>query len=280
MKMNFMYITNNENVAQIAESAGVNRIWIDLEKLGKEERQKNMNTVKSDHSFEDITHIKKVLNVAKLLVRIDPVNTSTEEDVEQVIERGADIIMLPMFKKPEEVAFFIDRINGRVKNILLLETKEAVNNLDEILKIDGIDEIHVGLNDLHLSYGQNFMFEPLVNGTVEKICHTIKNANKNISYGIGGVARIGEGLLPAERILAEHKRLGSTSVILSRSFCDFKPESDIHIFKQQFESGIQGIEDVTELLDYANNEYFLINQEKMKQIVHKIVRRKKNDSFL
>jgi len=35
-----MYITNEPDVALIAEKYGVNRIWIDLETLGKEERQK------------------------------------------------------------------------------------------------------------------------------------------------------------------------------------------------------------------------------------------------
>ena len=34
------YITNRPDVAIIAEKYGVDRIWIDLERLGKEERQK------------------------------------------------------------------------------------------------------------------------------------------------------------------------------------------------------------------------------------------------
>ncbi len=47
MALSLMYITNNPQVALIAENTGVDRIWIDLETLGKEEGQKNMNTVKS-----------------------------------------------------------------------------------------------------------------------------------------------------------------------------------------------------------------------------------------
>ena len=54
MTLKFMYITNDVNVALIAEKYGVDRIWIDLETLGKEERQKNMDSVKSNHSIEDI----------------------------------------------------------------------------------------------------------------------------------------------------------------------------------------------------------------------------------
>ena len=34
-----MYVTNSPMVAQIAQKYGVDRIWIDLETIGKQERQ-------------------------------------------------------------------------------------------------------------------------------------------------------------------------------------------------------------------------------------------------
>ena len=37
--LTLMYITNNPDVALIAQKYGVDRIWIDLEYKGKEERQ-------------------------------------------------------------------------------------------------------------------------------------------------------------------------------------------------------------------------------------------------
>ena len=43
MFLELMYITNSPEVALIAEKNGVDRIWIDLETLGKEERQKNLS---------------------------------------------------------------------------------------------------------------------------------------------------------------------------------------------------------------------------------------------
>mgnify|MGYP002235666245 CR=1 FL=1 len=39
--------------------------------------------------------------------------------------------------------------------MLLLETEEARLCLDDVLKLKGIDEIHIGLNDLHLSQHKN-----------------------------------------------------------------------------------------------------------------------------
>lgn len=170
MPLTLMYITNNIDVALIAEKYGVDRIWVDLETLGKEERQKGMNTVKSRHEIGDVRKIKACLSKSELIVRVNPWNTSSEEEINRVIEAGADIIMLPMWKTAKEVDSFIKCIDGRVKTNLLLETKEAVNCLEEVLNIRGIDEIHIGLNDLHLSYGLTFMFELLSNGVVEELC--------------------------------------------------------------------------------------------------------------
>ena len=72
MSLKLMYITNRVDVALIAEKYGVDRIWVDLETLGKEERQKNMNTVKSNHCVEDIRTIKPYLSQSEMLVRVNP----------------------------------------------------------------------------------------------------------------------------------------------------------------------------------------------------------------
>lgn len=216
--LSVFYITNNPSVALIAEKAGVNRIWVDLETLGKEERQKGINSVKSHHTIHDIEAIAPRLAKAEMLVRVNPWNENSREEIDQVIKAGAQIVMLPMWKSTAEVKNFIDTVGGRVKTTLLLETKEAEECLDEVLEIQGIDEIHIGLNDLHLSYGLKFMFELLTNGTVERIINRIKK--KNIPYGFGGISHLGDGLIPAEMIIREHYRLGSTRAILSRGFCD------------------------------------------------------------
>ena len=53
----YMYITNNVDIAKICDNVGITRVWVDLETLGKAERQKNMNTVKSHHTIDDIKKI-------------------------------------------------------------------------------------------------------------------------------------------------------------------------------------------------------------------------------
>lgn len=218
--LNLMYITNRPEIAQIAESAGVDRIFVDLEYIGKADRQSGLDTVKSKHTLDDVRIISKAITMAELLVRINPIHEATEEycsskeEIDIAIANGADIIMLPFFKTLNEVAQFLTYVNGRVKTMLLLETPEAVEIIDEILQLKGIDYIHIGLNDLSLGYGMKFMFQLLADGTVERLC--TKFREKGIPYGFGGIASLGKGMIPAEMIIREHYRLGSTCAILSR----------------------------------------------------------------
>lgn len=216
--LKLMYITNDPYIAQISERAGVDRIFIDLETIGKEQRQLGLNTVKSHHTTDDVKKIRSVLKNAQLLVRINPIYEGSEDEIDTVIKNGADILMLPYFHSSTQVGRFLDIVNSRVQTILLVETPEAVEHLNEILLLDGFDECYIGLNDLHLGYKRKFMFELLADGTVDRISEKFRKGH--IPFGFGGISRIGTGLLPAEKILAEHIRLESRSVILSRSFCD------------------------------------------------------------
>ena len=234
MFLKLMYITNDPEVARIADRYGVDRVWIDLETLGKEKRQRGYDSVKSNHSVSDIRKVKPVLKHAEMLVRVNPWNQNSKKEINDVISAGADIIMLPYWRTAAEAQNFLDAVDGRCRTTLLLETKEAVECLDEVLAMSAIDEIHIGLNDLHMSYGLDFMFELLTNGTVEKICRKLKI--RGIPYGFGGIARIGYGDLPAERVIEEHCRLGSTRAILSRSFCNYQKMQDYKEIEETFAS--------------------------------------------
>lgn len=269
MALTLFYITNEPKIAKIADMYGVDRIWIDLETLGKEERQKNMDTVKSHHTIADIRKIKPLLTNAEILVRINPWNEKSEDEINDVIEAGADIIMLPMWKSVEEVYNFISVINRRTKTSLLLETKEAVRCLDEVLKLD-FDEIHVGLNDLHLSYGLTFMFELLANGMVEMLCNKFRE--KGIPYGFGGISRLGNGLIPAEKIIMEHYRLGSTRAILSRSFYDYMLTDNIDEIDRIFHTNMKLLREFELSLNYATESDYLVNKIEIARCVDKIVK--------
>lgn len=217
--MKLMLITNCPQIAVNAERTGVDRIMVDLEILGKEKRQGHLNTVISRHTKDDVIKIRKVLNKAELLVRVNPIHKHSKHEIDEVINRGADIVMLPMFTKPSDVEAFVSMVGNRAVVNLLLETPQALVRVDDIISVEGINEIHVGLNDLHLGLGLKFMFELLSGGIVEYLSNKI--TNKGLKFGFGGIGRIGEGLsLDPRLILSEHFRLNSSMVILSRDFHD------------------------------------------------------------
>ena len=275
MALTLMYITNNLTIAKIAQKAGVDRIWVDMEFIGKEERQAGMNTVKSRHTIEDIARLRPIVKQATLMTRVNPLHKATKdycsskEEIENAILAGAEVVMLPMFKTRGEAEEFVSLVGGRAKTQLLVETAEAAASIEEICKVQGVDEIHIGLNDLHLAYKQKFMFELLADGTVERLCKSIKASG--IKYGFGGIARVGYGMLPAEYIIAEHYRLGSTAAIVSRGFCDANLVEDPKMIEGIFIEGVRNIRAKEKEFERYTQQDFEANRKIVVEKVNEIV---------
>ncbi len=266
--LKLMYITNQPEIARIAERHGVDRIFVDLETLGKEERQAGMNTVKSRHTPEDVSAVRQVISKAELLVRVNPLHPGSSAEIDDIIRRGADIVMLPMFRTAEDARTFVALVGGRAKTMLLLENRDAQANIDEILSVEGIDEIHIGLNDLHLSHKMDFMFQPLANGMVDALAEKI--TARGIPFGFGGIARLDEGFLPARFVISEHYRLGSQMAILSRSFYDAWLGQEADEISKVFQYGVQEIREYEERLQNKDAAYFQRNHEKVAELVEQI----------
>ena len=274
MSLQLMYITKDPAVAEIAEKAGVDWIFIDMEFIGKDARQGGLDTVKNHHTVGDVKNIKAAVKTAKVLVRVNPIHTalpdypSSKDEIDASIEAGADILMLPFFKTVEEVKQFVSYVNGRAKTLLLMETVEAANLVDEILEVPGIDMIHLGLNDMHLEMGLKFMFELLADGTVERLGEKIKA--KGIPFGFGGIATLDGGALPGSMVLKEHVRLGSSMVIVSRSFCNTDVVTDLNEVKRIFDTGISGLRALEKEASQANAAYLEENRKAVVAAVNKI----------
>lgn len=271
--LDLMLITNNLHTILEAEKAGVDRIFIDLERNGKLERQGHLDTHIGNHNIEDIDRVKNIVDNAKVIVRINPYYHGTKEEVDECIKQGSDIIMLPMFTNKEEVERFIACVNGRAKTCLLLETSQAMVRIDDILEVNGIDEIHIGLNDLHLCLGTDFMFETLSGGVIDYITSKIKA--KNIRFGFGGIAKVGEGDIPAELIIGEHYRLGSNMVILSRTFRNetnnFNKGPSVNLIEE-----IRKIRDCEKAVNTWTEKEFKYNKEIVREKVQEVANRTRN----
>lgn len=276
MSLNLMYITQNPEVARIAEEVGVDWIFIDMEFIGKDSRQGGLDTVQNHHTVKDVANIRQTVKNAKVLVRVNSIHEAldnypaSKEEIDAVIEAGADIIMLPFFKTVEEVKSFINYVSGRAKTLLLVETVEAVDLIDEILEVPGIDMIHIGLNDLHLEKGMKFMFQLLADGTVDYLAGKIKA--KGIPFGFGGIAQLNTGMLPGAEVLKEHCRLGSTMVIVSRSFCNMDVMTDLDEVRAIFQKGIKEIRDLEAEVQNKPKEYFEKNHKEVVEAVNQIVK--------
>ena len=264
-RLNLLYITRDPAVAEVLQRCGVDWVFVDLETLGKAERQAGRNTVKSDHTVEDVRAVRAVLDRSQLLVRINPWGPHSQAEIDAVVAAGADIVMLPFFTNAAEVRGFVEALANRARCCLLMETPEACAVLDDVLAVPGIDHVHIGLNDLHMAMGQRFMFEPLADGTVERIGRPC--LERGISFGFGGCARVGSLVPPAEDILAEHYRLGSTSVILSRSFCNLEAMENLAAVEASICSGVAEIRAWEAELRKKDEAFFEQNRESVRRDV-------------
>ena len=89
-------------------------------------------------------------------------------------------------------------------------------------------------------------------------------------FGFGGIARIGEGDLPSDNILGEHVRLGSTSVILSRTF---KGVVGVDRNARPIDLGeeVQKVRTRLEEIDLWTEELHAENRKKIAEAVDKVI---------
>src|SRR5690606_10845829 len=118
---------------------------------------------KAAHTLEEIAGVAGVLRQAELMVRINPLNPHTADEVQGAIDNGAQRLMLPMFNSRAEVELFLGQVNGRVPVTFLVETPQSLARMPGWLPLlkAGYDEVHIGLNDLSLGMGLTFLFEPM-----------------------------------------------------------------------------------------------------------------------
>ncbi len=269
--MQFWMIVNQPSLAAFAARQGVHRIFVDLESLGKQKRQGYLDTWMSSHQPGDVALVRPEVGAGQLLVRLNPWHEGSPEEIEAALASGADWLMLPMFRHLHELRSFCSAVAGRAPVIPLVETAEAFELLPQVPGVDGVGEVFIGLNDLRLSLGLRFLFEPLANGLLDQAARVL-NA-EGLPWGFGGLARHGEGLLPAEMILGEHVRLGSSRVILSRTFHRMATSLEALQADMDFEAEMAKLHTAEASWRDASSAQLLLNHERVREIVASIVAR-------
>lgn len=221
-KFNYIGITNDVHEASIMDVAGVQQIMVDTETLGKTERQYGKNAVLNRHAISDVVKLKNISLKSEIICRINSYNPKTFLEIEEVINSGADSIMIPMINSISDFTKIVDLINGRIKIIPLVETGYSLFKLEEIVDVSRPCQIHFGLNDLHISLGLSNLFEILLSPVFSSTVRFMDKTNVKL-LGIGG---IGDPLLNHRisplLLLKKYKSIGGNSTILSRSFFNGK----------------------------------------------------------
>ena len=192
--------------------AGVDGIIVDLETAGKAKRQLGFDTEINDHTIADL-HALRANSDGYLLCRLSGADV-TETEVSQVIQAGANEIIVPMLNS----MFQAERICRLAENIckvtLMVETVEAMGIAEKLSKLP-VARIYVGLNDLRIARQTASIFSPLADGTLERLRAAIKGP----AFGFGGLTLPSKGApLPAFHLYNEMARLDANFTFLRRSF--------------------------------------------------------------
>jgi hypothetical protein len=218
--------TDDPALAVRADAAGVDRIGPDLERLGKQERQGGLAGSHriSDHDPTCLATLRAALRRAQLFTRANRLHAGSPEEVEAYVEAGVEVIMLPAFQHADDVRRFLEIVAGRALVVPLLEHVAAIDGLDEILGLEGVGELHIGLNDLQISLGGGGRgrFELIVSDYLEQVAHRIRDAGAGL--GLAGLGRVGDSSLPipSDLIYWQLPRLRVSGSLLARSF--FPPD--------------------------------------------------------
>jgi citrate lyase beta subunit len=211
--LTLMLFTHDPELAKQAEDGGIDRIVVDFEFRGKSARQSGYHLEVNKATVADLRKIRKAINIP-ILVRANPISSESKQEIGTIISEGADIVMLPMFRRKAEVEDFMEFTGKGVLKNLLFETKESVEIVQELSGLP-FEEYYIGLNDMAIDYNLSFAYDVLQYDIVRRICNTLSNR----PFGFGGITVIDGGSpLRTEDILKKMANYGCSLAILRRAF--------------------------------------------------------------
>jgi 2-keto-3-deoxy-L-rhamnonate aldolase RhmA len=126
--------------------------------------------------------------------------TSTKEQAERIIhyskytplgERGFGSQMGHTDYKPRKAIEFMKEANEHTLVVAQIEAQEAIENIDEILSVEGIDVGLIGPNDLSISLGvPDQMGSEILTKAIDKVVESAKKYRKASGIHIGNIETI------------------------------------------------------------------------------------------
>lgn len=195
-----------------AVSAGIGGIVVDWERQGKWERQLGVDTEINEQTVGDLVRVRETAP-CPVICRLNPCNGASAAEIESALIGGADEILVPMVRSPDEVERMLHLADGRCGVGILVETAQAVAAASALARLP-ISRVYVGLNDLAIDRGSTSIFDALLDGTVERV-----RPEFDAPFGFGGLTLPDRGSpIPCRHLIAEMVRLDCSFSFLRRSF--------------------------------------------------------------
>jgi hypothetical protein len=193
--------------------AGIRSFLVDLEIIGKDQRQLGFDTEIRPGKLQDLQRIAALPGVSAWC-RINRYGGHTQREVEHALEAGADVMILPMAESMTEIDAYLRLLDRRCRAGIMIETR-ACAALARELNQRPLDYAFFGLNDFAISRGGGLIFDALADGSVEAVNRALTGPR----FGVGGLTDVRRGSpIPSARLVEEMERLGCGFTFLRRSF--------------------------------------------------------------
>ena len=187
--------------------------WLQIPNSFTAELMANQNwdslTLDMQHGVIDYSNAVGMLQAISTteVVPMARVNWNEPGQIMKILDAGAYGVICPMVSNKKEAENFVkacmyppngyrsygpirglvyggpdyaDRANEEILKFAMIETKESLENLDEIMKTPGLDGIYIGPADLSLAIGEKPSFDkPEGDPVYEVIMNILEHAEKN-----------------------------------------------------------------------------------------------------
>lgn len=213
--INLFAFANSPARARAVVAAGAAGVVVDWERRGKGRRQAGADTQINADTPDDLARVRAA-QAGVLLCRVNRWSPRAPAEIDLAIGLGADEILLPMVRRPEEVDAALEAVAGRCGLGILVETSDAVRRVDALVRRP-LSRLYVGLNDLMIDRGGGPLFLALVDGTVDRVAAAAAGAG--ITFGVAGLT-VPEGgrPVPCRLVQGALARAGASFTFLRRSF--------------------------------------------------------------
>ena len=187
--------------------------WLQIPNSFTAELMANQNwdslTLDMQHGVIDYSHAISMLQAISTtdVVPLARVNWNEPGQIMKILDAGAYGIICPMVSNRKEAENFVqacmyppkgyrsygpirglvyggadyaEKANDEILKFAMIETKESLDNLDEIMQTPGLDGIYIGPADLSLAIGEKPSFDkPEGDPVYEVIMKILEHAKKN-----------------------------------------------------------------------------------------------------